>query len=79
MTANNAASDVLVAVNVLQHARRACADFNPLGSPMTPSELEQRERIIDTVVRTRRLLRSLQGLADECGAQRAGSRAACAC
>ena len=65
MTAKNAASDVLVAVNVLQHAREACANLKPLGSRMTTAELEQRARIIDTVVRTRRLLRLLQGPADE--------------
>ncbi|RYD15258.1 MAG: hypothetical protein EOP90_09990 [Lysobacteraceae bacterium] len=78
MTANNAASDVLVAVNLLQHARKACADFRPLGSPMTPMELEQRERIIDTVVRTRRLLQSLQANADARGAQQVRSQAMCA-
>lgn len=65
MTVKNAASDVLVAVNVLQHARRACADLKPLGSPMTPAELEQRAQIIDTVVRTRKLLQLLQGRADD--------------
>lgn len=65
MTVKNAASDVLAAVNVLQHARRACADLKPLGSPMTPTELEQRAQIIDTVVRTRKLLQLLQGRAED--------------
>ena len=60
MTVKNAAGDVLAAVNVLQHAREACADLKPLGSTMTSAELEQRARIIDTVVRTRRLLQLLQ-------------------
>jgi hypothetical protein len=65
MTVKNAASDVLAAVNVLQHARRACADLKPLGSPMTVAELEQRAQIIDTVVRTRKLLQLLQGRAGD--------------
>ena len=60
MSAKNAAGDLLAAVNLLQHAREACADLKPLASPMTPAELEQRARIIDTVVRTRRLLQMLQ-------------------
>jgi len=65
MTVKNAAGDVLAAVNVLQHARQACAGLKPLGSPLTQAELEQRAQIIDTVVRTRKLLQVLQGRADD--------------
>jgi hypothetical protein len=65
MTVKNAAGDVLAAVNVLQHARKACAELKPLGSPLTQAELEQRAQIIDTVVRTRRLLQLLQRRADD--------------
>lgn len=75
MTVKNAVGDVLAAVNVLQHAREACANLKPLGSRMTAAELEQRARIIDTVVRTRRLLRLLQGPVDEFEARREAMRA----
>jgi hypothetical protein len=67
MTVKNAAVDVLAAVEVLQHARVACSNLRPLGYPLSEQELEQRARIIDTVIRTRRLLKQLQTRTDDLG------------
>jgi len=63
----NPAQDVLAAVEVLQRARAACANLKPLGMELSPEELAQRARIIDTVIRTRALLQTLQARADDLG------------
>jgi hypothetical protein len=65
MQAKKAATDVLAAVKVLQHAREACANLKPLSHPMTPEELAQRAKMIETVIRTRKLLQAIQGRADD--------------
>ena len=65
MQAKKAATDVLAAVQVLQHAREACANLKPLSHPMTPEELAQRAKMIETVIRTRKLLQMIQGRADD--------------
>jgi len=65
MQPNDAATDVLAAVKLLQQAREACADLKPTGRELTPEELAQRAKIIETVIRTRKLLKLLQGRADE--------------
>lgn len=67
MSVKNAAVDVLAAVEVLQHARVACANLKPLGYPLSEQELQQRARIIDTVIRTRQLLKHLQTRTDDLG------------
>ena len=67
MEARKAATDVLAAVNVLEHARKACSNLNPLDAPMSEAELLERARIIDTVVRTRKLLARIQDRADNLG------------
>lgn len=58
---------MLAAVGTLQRAREACANLKPLSHPMSPEELAQRARIIETVIRTRKLLQTLQGRADDLG------------
>jgi hypothetical protein len=65
MTVKNAAVDVLAAVEVLQHARVACSTLKPLNYPLSKQEREQRAQIIDTVIRTRRLLKQLQARTDD--------------
>jgi hypothetical protein len=65
MTVKNAAVDVLAAVEVLQHARVACATLKPQSYPLSEQERQQRARIIDTVIRTRRLLKQLQARTDD--------------
>lgn len=65
MTVMHLAGDVPALVARLQQAREACARFKPVHSPMTPAESAQRARIIETVVRTRKLLRWLQGSSDD--------------
>ncbi|RYD14033.1 MAG: hypothetical protein EOP90_15380 [Lysobacteraceae bacterium] len=67
MEARKAATDVLAAVNVLEHARKACSNLKPLDAPMSDAELIERARIIDTVVRTRKLLARIQDRADHLG------------
>jgi hypothetical protein len=65
MEAKKAASDVLAAVQVMEHARKACANLKPLDTPMSEDELRERARMIDTVVRTRKLLQLIQNRADD--------------
>jgi hypothetical protein len=67
MEAKNAATDVLAAVQVMEHARKACAHLKPLDTPMSEAELLERARMIDTVVRTRKLLQRIQNRADDLG------------
>lgn len=67
MTVKNTTVDVLAAVEVLQQARAACANLKPRGCPMSAQELEQRAKIIDMVICTRRLLKQLQTHADDLG------------
>ena len=64
MTVKNAAADVLVAVSVMSHAQRVCAQLNPLGVPMTLRQLEQRAEMIDTVIRARSKLQQLRNRAE---------------
>lgn len=67
MEARKAATDVLAAVNMLEHARKTCSNLKPLDAPMSEAELLERARIIDTVVRTRKLLARIQDRADNLG------------
>jgi hypothetical protein len=67
MEAKKAATDVLAAVQVMEHARKACMNLKPLDAPMSEAELMERARMIDTVVRTRRLLQLIQNRADDLG------------
>ena len=57
--------EVLAAVRQLQQTRASCAALKPAYARLSDLELAQRARIIETVVRTRRLLRSLQTREDE--------------
>jgi hypothetical protein len=52
-------------VNLLQHARSACDQLNPLGTPMTLAELQQRAQIVDSVIRARQKLQLLRNRAIE--------------
>ena len=63
MTVKNAAADVLAAVNVMTHAREACARLNPLSDPMTLKQLQQRADMIDKVIRARSKLQQLRNRA----------------
>ncbi len=63
MTVKNAAADVLAAVSVMTHARRACARLNPLSHPMTLLEPQQRADMIDKVIRARSKLQQLRNRA----------------
>jgi hypothetical protein len=67
MEAKKAATDVLAAVQVMEHARKACAHLKPLDTPMSEAELLERARMIETVVRTRKLLQRIQNRADDLG------------
>ncbi len=67
MEAKKAATDVLAAVQVMEHARKACVNLKPPDAPMSEAELVERARMIDTVVRTRRLLQLIQNRADNLG------------
>ena len=60
MTVKNAAANVLAAVNVMQHAKSACARLNPLSEPLTLLELQQRADMIDKVIRARSKLQQLR-------------------
>ncbi len=53
------------AVNLLQHARSFCDQLNPLGTPMTLAELQQRAQIVDSVIRARQKLQLLRNRAVE--------------
>jgi hypothetical protein len=63
MTVKNAAANVLAAVNVMTHARHACARLNPLSEPLTLLELQQRADMIDKVIRARSKLQQLRNRA----------------
>jgi len=63
MSVKNAAADVLAAVSVMTHARNACAQLNPLGTPMTMDQLQQRAEMIDKVIRARSKLQQLRNRA----------------
>ncbi|HVT32778.1 MAG TPA: hypothetical protein VHE32_09020 [Rhodanobacteraceae bacterium] len=52
--------DAAAAINLLRHARDACDQLNPLGTPMTMAELQQRAEIIDSVIRARTKLELLR-------------------
>lgn len=63
MTVKNAAANVLAAVNVMHHAKTACARLNPLSEPLTLLELQQRADMIDKVIRARSKLQQLRNRA----------------
>ena len=63
MTVKNAAANVLAAVNVMHHAKSACAKLNPLSAPLTLLELQQRADMIDKVIRARAKLQLLRNRA----------------
>jgi len=63
MTVKNAAANVLAAVNVMHHAKSACAKLNPLSAPLTLLELQQRADMIDKVIRARSKLLQLRNRA----------------
>ena len=60
MLIKNAANDVMAAVAVMEHARRACANLSPLGLPMTHEQLEHRARVIAAVVNASSKLQQLR-------------------
>ena len=60
MSVKNAAANVLAAVNVMHHAKRACVRLNPLSEPLTLLELQQRADMIDKVIRARSKLQQLR-------------------
>src|SRR5262245_19594803 len=53
MKMRTATLDAAAAVNLLKHARSVCDQLNPLGTPMTMAELQQRAQIVDSVIRAR--------------------------
>ena len=57
--------DAAAAVNLLKHARSVCDQLNPLGTPMTMAELQQRAQIVDSVIRARAKLQLLRNRAIE--------------
>jgi hypothetical protein len=60
MKMRTATLDAAAAINLLRHARDACDQLNPLGTPMTMAELQQRAEIIDSVIRARTKLELLR-------------------
>lgn len=60
MCSERTLDEVLAAVRQLQETRASCAALKPVYARLSEVELAQRARIIETVVRTRNLLRSLQ-------------------
>ena len=60
MKMRTATLDAAAAVNLLKHARSVCDQLNPLGTPMTMAELQQRAEIIDSVIRARTKLALLR-------------------
>lgn len=64
MTIKNAATDVLAAVNVLEHARDASHKLSSLGATMTDDELRQRAEMIARVIRARSKLQQLRNRAE---------------
>jgi hypothetical protein len=65
MKMRTATLDAAAAVNLLKHARTACDQLNPLGTPMTMAELQQRAQIVDSVIRARNKLQLLRNRAVE--------------
>jgi hypothetical protein len=63
MKMRTATLDAAAAINLLRHARQACDQLNPLGTPMTMAELQQRAQIIDSVIRARTKLELLRNRA----------------
>jgi hypothetical protein len=55
--------DAAAAVNLLKHARSVCDQLNPLGTPLTMAELQQRAQIVDSVIRARTKLQLLRNRA----------------
>ncbi|MET0226830.1 MAG: hypothetical protein ABW187_10340 [Dokdonella sp.] len=53
MIVNNAAADVMAAVNGLERARDASGHLHSLGTPMIATELQQRADMIAKVIRAR--------------------------
>ena len=47
----------------MHHAKRACAQLNPLSEPLTLLELQQRADMIDKVIRARSKLQQLRNRA----------------
>jgi hypothetical protein len=65
MKMRTATLDAAAAVNLLKHARSVCDQLNPLGTPMTMAELQQRAQIVDSVIRARTKLQLLRNRAIE--------------
>ncbi len=60
MDVKNAANDVLAAVALMEHARKACANLSPLGLPMTRTQIEHRARVIAAVINASSKLQQLR-------------------
>ena len=65
MKMRTATLDAAAAVNLLKHARSVCDQLNPLGTPMTMAELQQRAQIVDSVIRARTKLQEILQVAGE--------------
>lgn len=63
MSVKNAASNVMAAIAVMEHARGACANLAPLGLPMTPQQLEHRARVVAAVINASTKLQRLRNRA----------------
>ena len=63
MKMRTATLDAAAAINLLKQAREVCDQLNPLGSPMTLAELQQRAQIVDSVIRARAKLELLRNRA----------------
>lgn len=63
MKIRTATLDAAAAINLLRHAREACDQLNPLGTPMTMAELQQRAEIVHSVIRARAKLELLRNRA----------------
>jgi hypothetical protein len=60
MPIENAAAQVMAAVNVLEHAKAACAHLCHHGLMRRDSDLQRRAELIHAVIRTRRQFKAFR-------------------
>ena len=56
--------DVVLAIDSLRSAQRACAHLKPLAMEMTEEEIRQRAMIVEKVIRARSKLQQLRNRAE---------------
>jgi len=59
MPVHSAVKDVMAAIEVLKHAKAACAHLTPPGAMRRQEDLITRARLIHSVIQTRRKLQAL--------------------